>query len=1223
MVAWHKQQRNKYFDSFLLSITFLYSRLFTFKRHHYHQQRSILKPDSHLHAEPKMATLDSLKQVLRKKAEEVTPSPPKQPLSDAQYSKGLDVLKQGPGWLTYEDFIIPHTLQLLGPLFDSRTHVSVLETGPGPISLLSYLPRHLRNKVRKYKAFEPNSLFAARLGDALVPNSEQESLLPCMKSPPNICPRPFDVESNKAGGTSTSNSSLDKDEKYDAIILCHSMYGMNPKQRVIERALRMITGSPDHLDEGGLVLVFYRDNRALHFGNLASYRTACFPNGVVGVADNDEELDSFASFVAGFSVQEGADVGNKIRSEWRKVCRALGRREEHQKDRLIFSSPELMVAFSFCSNWLRELEDAVPLTKTHRTVKNREALLHHPVPVVKPKEIYEVQGAVQWALECNLSLTVIGGSHSGHCLRPNVVAVDMSAFNHIHIVMESQHEDQKSPALVVAETGCDTGDIIRTTLKEGLTVPLGARPSVGAGMWLQGGIGHLARLHGLTCDAMVGAVIVSVDNSSQVLCVGNVPIEHQPAGAIRPENEAELLWAIKGAGTNFGIVISLTFQAYPAPTFRIRNWVVKLDNNLDLQQKIIEFDSIVTKELPWNTSADAYLYWEDGQLHLGVTLFEASTDSPASSSLKKAMAMMDSVWGPSEGPQIMDGVGLFEAEMYVSRMHGGHGSGKTSSFKQCVFLKHIGEAEVSSHLVAAIETRPTPLCYLHLLQGGGGVSDVAADATAFGCRDWDFACVITGVWPRGDDGTDTGRCATQWVYNVAEDLLALSNCRGAYGADLGPDPRDSTLAAEAFGPNRRDVGRLKRVTDPQNVLAYACPLPKTLLEQKIIILVTGQSCAGKDFCADVWGSVFSSQLTARVVSISSATKREYAEASGADLGRLLWDRAYKEQRRPALTEFFKKQVRERPDLPEEQFLRVVRGAADVDVLLITGMRDEAPLAEFSHLVPESRLLEVYVQASEQSRLRRVGRDDGDGSNKNCEDNSNQSDAEVLPYRPGLVFINETSGGEAAVDFAKENLIPFLRLELRALAAQVDVVPDFPREGIDFRHVLGITQTRYGLHVCTSLLKSHFSGDWATVDSVACCEAGGFVFASPLALQVGLPLLLIREAGKLPPPTVSVSKNPSYVSSAISGTYTPEGYIELELDKVPGGPAGRVVVVDDVLSTGETMCAVLQLLEKAGVRAENVSIMVVAEFPVHRGRKLLLQHGFGKTSVQSLVVFGGA
>lgn len=1223
MIAWHKQHTNKYFDSFSSSITFLDSRLFTFKRHHYYQLRSILKPDSHLYAEQKMATLDSLKRVLRKKSEEVTPSPPNQPLSDAQYSKGLDILKQGPGWLTYENFIIPHTLQLLGPLIDSRTHVSVLEIGPGPISLLSYLPRHLRNKVGKYKAFEPNSLFAARLEEALGPNSEQESTLPCMKSPPDICRQPFDVESNKAGGTGTINSSRDDDEKYDAIIFCHSMYGMNPKHRFIERALKMITGSPDHLAEGGLVLVFHRDNRALHFGNLASYQTASFPNGVVRVADNDEELDSFASFVAGFSVQEGTDVGNTIRSEWRKVCRALGRREEHQKGRLMFSSPELMVAFSFCSSWLRELEDAVPLTKARRILKSREALLHHPVPVVEPKNIHEVQGAVQWALECNLSLTVVGGSHTGHCLWPNVVAVDMSAFNHIHIVMKSQQgEDETSPALIVAETGCNTGDIIRTTMEEGLTVPLGARPSVGAGMWLQGGIGHLARLHGLTCDAIVGAVIISVYNPSQILCVGNVPTEHQPAGAIRPENEADLLWAIKGAGTNLGIVISLTFQAYAAPTFKIRNWVVKLDNTFDVQQKISEFDAIVTKKLPRNSSSDAYLYWENSQLHLGVTLFEASTDSPASSSIEKAMAMMDSTWGTSDGPKIMDGVGLFEAEMYVSRMHGGHGGGKTSSFKRCVFLKHIGGAEVASHLVAAIKSRPTPLCYLHLLQGGGAIRDVAPDATAFSCRNWHFACVITGVWSRDEDETDTVRCATQWVYDVAVDLLALSNCRGAYGADLGPDPRDSVLASKAFRFKGSYISYLKHIMDPQKVLAYACPLPKTQLQQKIIILVTGDSCAGKDFSANVWASVFGRDLITRVVSISSATKREYAEAVGADLGRLFCDRAYKEQHRPALTAFFKKQVHERPNLPEEQFLSVVRGVADVDVLLITGMRDEAPLAAFSHLVPNSRLLEVYVQASEHIRRSRGGRDDIDGIQRTCE-GSSQLDTTVLSYCPSLVFTNELSGNEAAENFAEENLYPFLRPELFALEAMVDVVPDFPRPGIRFLHVLGIAQKRDGLSLCTSLLQSHFAGNWATVDSIACCEAGGFVFASALALKVGLPLLLIREAGKLPPPTVSVAKNPSYVSSAISDTYTPDGHIELELDKVPEGAEVRVVVVDDVLSTGETMCAVLQLLEKAGVRAENVSVMVVAEFPVHRGRKLLLQHGFGRTRVQSLLVFGGA
>ena len=78
---------------------------------------------------------------------------------------------------------------------------------------------------------------------------------------------------------------------------------------------------------------------------------------------------------------------------------------------------------------------------------------------------------------------------------------------------------------------------------------------------------------------------------------------------------------------------------------------------------------------------------------------------------------------------------------------------------------------------------------------------------------------------------------------------------------------------------------------------------------------------------------------------------------------------------------------------------------------------------------------------------------------------------------------------------------------------------------------------------------------------------------------------------------------------------------MERDVVPRGAS--VVVVDDVLSTGETLCAVLQLLDKAGISAGDVSIMVVAEFPLQRGRELLRQRGFGCVNIQSLLIFGGA
>ena len=74
------------------------------------------------------------------------------------------------------------------------------------------------------------------------------------------------------------------------------------------------------------------------------------------------------------------------------------------------------------------------------------------------------------------------------------------------------------------------------------------------------------------------------------------------------------------------------------------------------------------------------------------------------------------------------------------------------------------------------------------------------------------------------------------------------------------------------------------------------------------------------------------------------------------------------------------------------------------------------------------------------------------------------------------------------------------------------------------------------------------------------------------------------------------------------------------DAVPRGAS--VVVVDDVLATGQTLCAVLQLLDKAGISVEDISIMTVVEFPIHRGRELLRRRGFGRVNIQSLLVFGG-
>lgn len=1163
-----------------------------------------------------MATLDFLKRILRQNAIATTSSPinPAQPLSDSQYNTGFNILARGSGWATYQDFIIPQLSLLLDPLSNARIRISALEVGPGPESVLGYLPAYLRRKITRYTAFEPNKLFAARLEEQLCSASGRESPLPCLESPVDIRRVPFDSDTMIYSNADKSGDA----EKFDIVLFCHSMYGMKPKHKFIERALELLPGQPD----GGLVVVFHRGEN-LRFRGLTCHRTSFFPTGVVRVSDDDDVLDRFNTFIAG-NVMHGTDTGKATLIEWRRVCRSLGRREDTHPNQLLFSSPNTMVAFTKHANALPELASKVPLVCGDKVVKNREAHFRHPTSTVRPTEIRQVQQCVRWALDHGLSLTVLGGGHSGQCVWSNVVSVDMGAFDRVHVfpAMSDGVTLGSDPSpLVVAETGCKSGDIIRKTMAAGLTVPLGARPSVGAGLWLQGGIGHLARLHGLACDAIVGAVVVSVA-SSQVLCIGIVPNQHRPAGAVHPENESDLMWAIKGAGTNFGIVISITFKAHTAPTYLVRNWVIPLNDGLEALRKLSDFDGLIARKLPRNCSADLYLYWNEEKLHFGVTIFQSSTTELTSEEPTPVPTTTPTPAGAifgSEGiSKIVDGVGLFETEMYMSGMHGGHSGGKTSSFKRCVFLKHIGAVDVANILVAGVETRPSPLCYLHLLQGGGAVGDVAADATAFGCRDWDFACVVTGVWPRDLDGTEVAQAAVQWAYNVVRDLLPSSS--GVYGADLGPDPRDTMLAVNAFGPNRSRLARLKHSLDPGNVLAYACPLTKLPVRPKVIILVTGESCAGKDYCAGVWCSVLTTSghknLRAQTLSISDTIKQEYAAATGADLKRLLWDRAYKEQHRPTLSDYFQSKLRQRPQLLEEQLLQLLDNGADVDVLFITGMREKAPVASYAHLVPDSRLLEVRVEANEATRQVRRGRQGDDGG---CADKDNKYD-KGRNERSGLVFNNNTTGDEAAKMFSDHYLLPFFHEDLQQLGNMVRPVSDFPRPGVQFRHVLEISQQPKGLALCISLLQNHFTGNWAKVNALACCETGGFVFASALAAQVDIPLALIREAGKLPPPTISVVKSSSHVSSSASHGSTKQK-IEMGRDVIPKGAS--VVVVDDVLASGKTLCAVLQLLDKAGIVAENVIAMVVAEFPFHRGRQLLRQHGFDGVKIQSLLVFGGA
>ena len=129
------------------------------------------------------------------------------------------------------------------------------------------------------------------------------------------------------------------------------------------------------------------------------------------------------------------------------------------------------------------------------------------------------------------------------------------------------------------------------------------------------------------------------------------------------------------------------------------------------------------------------------------------------------------------------------------------------------------------------------------------------------------------------------------------------------------------------------------------------------------------------------------------------------------------------------------------------------------------------------------------------------------------------------------------------------------------------VPDFPKPGIVFKDITPLLQSPDGLKKSIDGLKGLFESD--SYDVVCGIESRGFIFGTALARQLGKGFIPIRKPGKLPWKTASQSYELEY------GTDT----IEIHVDAVT--PGQRVLMVDDLLATGGTMEAGLELVRRIG------------------------------------------
>ncbi|MBV7363722.1 adenine phosphoribosyltransferase [Actinomycetaceae bacterium TAE3-ERU4] len=156
-----------------------------------------------------------------------------------------------------------------------------------------------------------------------------------------------------------------------------------------------------------------------------------------------------------------------------------------------------------------------------------------------------------------------------------------------------------------------------------------------------------------------------------------------------------------------------------------------------------------------------------------------------------------------------------------------------------------------------------------------------------------------------------------------------------------------------------------------------------------------------------------------------------------------------------------------------------------------------------------------------------------------------------------------------------------------ISSNLREIPDFPEPGVLFRDITPLLANGEAFAELIDELAKRYRG---RIDAIAGLESRGFILAAPLAIALGIGMLTIRKAGKLPGPVIGVDYELEYGAARM----------EIRPDSVHEGD--RVLIIDDVLATGGTASAAVELIEKSGAQAE--AICVLMELKALKGREKL-------------------
>ncbi|MGX5849172.1 FAD-binding oxidoreductase [Mesorhizobium sp. PL10] len=410
-----------------------------------------------------------------------------------------------------------------------------------------------------------------------------------------------------------------------------------------------------------------------------------------------------------------------------------------------------------------------------------------PLMIALCADAADVMAAVNFGRDSQLTIAVRGGGHNGPGFGgvDDGLVIDVSAMKGVRV--DPKHRTVRVGA------GCTTGEVDHATHGFGLAIPFGVVSTTGvAGLTLSGGHGYLSRQYGLASDNLLEADVVLADGTFVT--------------ASKTAN-ADLLWALRGGGGNFGVVTSFLFEAHPAGTVYGGPIFWELKDAKRVMRWYRDFQASAPDEfyvflgLQSVPSGDPF-----PKNHWGkkICLLLISHNGAAADAEEAVNAIRAALPEP-----IIDFAGPIPYTALQSMFDGLYPKGLQWYWKGD-FVKTLPDAAIDAHIEQAAKV-PSEASCMHLYPIDGAVHRKADNETAWNCRDASWSMVIAGV----DSDPGQAPALKKWAKHYWEAVHPF-DLGGAYPNFMMEDEGEARLKA-TFGHNYRRLTQVKKEYDPHNL----------------------------------------------------------------------------------------------------------------------------------------------------------------------------------------------------------------------------------------------------------------------------------------------------------------------------------------------------------------------------------------------------------------------